>query len=94
MKKITTVGELKILIREKVLPAYEAAYADKDADFESLVMSYGICGYCSTVLGAWTYNMFFEVLEISSIAPTIREEATKEEAILPRIEWMRKFINE
>lgn len=93
MEKITTVDELKTLINEKVLPAYEAAYADEDSDFEELVMSYGICRYCEKILNVKTYELFRDIVNGHFIAPTIVRNATKEQAILPRIEWMRKFIN-
>lgn len=95
MEEIKTVDELKTLIKEKVLPAYEAAYADENSDFDKLEMDCGICRYCEKILKVNTNKLFMYAIEGLFIAPLFRNDhITKEEAILPRIEWMRKFINE
>lgn len=93
METISTVDELKTLIKEKVLPAYEKAYADENADFEALEMDFGICWYCHKIFKVYVCDIFDEILETDFIAPTIFDKATKEDSILPRIEWMRKIIN-
>lgn len=98
MKVIKTVDELKTLIREKVLPAYEAAYTDEKTDFEELNMQMGVCFYATHSIGVDIYGIMLEVLKeqgynVVLIAEVWLCRENKEISILPRIEWMKKFIN-
>lgn len=93
MKEIKTVDKLKTLIKEKILPAYEEAYADENADYVYLDMDLGICYYAKSVCNFDIYCILEHSLSIIYIAPYISEGATKHESLLPRIEWMRKFVN-
>lgn len=96
---ITTEKELKQLIKEKILPAYEAAYADEKTDFEELNMMIGICFYAKKSIGVCIYREMDGILEeqgynVGLIAEEWVHRKNKEISILPRIEWMRKYIKE
>lgn len=99
MYKITTEKELKQLIKEKVLPAYEAAYADEKTDFAELTMHIGVCFYVRNLIGVDIYDIMSVVLAEKGykqelIAEKWIHSKNKEISILPRIEWMKKYIKE